>query len=129
MMNLQETISRIKQIMESDSTKVKSILYPIFEKTFNQYTVSVHEDGYVRWLKEDIEDSEEDVRFHKNSWGRLWVEDCDAYKKLISYARLLAMEEKELKSYLIDYLNQRYKSEFSITNPIKSMGDENCEEF
>lgn len=128
-MNLQENISRIKQIMESDSTKVKSILYPIFEKTFNQYTISVDEDGYVRWLKEDIEDPEEDMPFHKNSWGRLWVEDCDAYKKLLSHARLLAMEEKELKSYLIDYLNQRYESEFSITNPIKAMGDDNCEDF
>ena len=128
-MNLQENINRIKTIMEIDDTsKVTSILYPLFDKMFDIYDTTKDEDEYVRWYDKNLTDRGDDnISLHKNWWGRLYVEDCNIYNELMDYKTFLSLTKDDFTNILQKYLNNRYKEIF-LDRPIKNIHYNYCDD-
>jgi hypothetical protein len=121
-MNLQENIQRIKEVMYviSEDEDYTKLLNRQFDKVFNKLTTT-SDEGYVKWFR----DNDEDEVFGKNWSGSFWVHDCDEYGKLSQFILHFLLTEDEFYKILINYLNNKYQTEFG-DRPIKKIYDEEC---
>ena len=51
------------------------------------------------------------------------------YKYIITVPKAIDMEEGDFNNLLCDYINKRYKTEFGIEKPVRSVGNENCQSY
>ena len=118
--NLQESIRRI--LKETREDKLKSFLFQRFDKVFDELNLKVdyEEDNYVYGIWYD---KDEQKIFHRNSWGVLWITNCEPYKELYSYSKLVGIKGKEFKKIFVEYLNNKYLDQF-LQKPFKTVGDE-----
>jgi hypothetical protein len=114
-MNLSENIKRIKSIMEQDKDKLKDLLYPLFDKFFNDHNINNVGENEFEWLDKNNQHS-----FSKNPWGRFWVFNCDNYKKISNLSKFVSISENEFNSILIGYLNEKYGTLFG-KKPIRDI--------
>ena len=97
---------------DEDYTK---LLNRQFDKVFNKLTTT-SDEGYIKWFR----DNDEDSVFGKNWWGNFWVHDCDEYEKLSQFILHFSLTEDEFYKILINYLNNKYQTEFG-DRPIKAI--------
>lgn len=114
--SLQESIKRI--LREELSV---DIIYPDFDGVFNNMEVEslTHKDGtlYVRWKDKDGNNV-----FSRNNWGRLFIHQCEPYRELRFYSRMISQTMEEFEETLIKYLNDKYENEF-MSKPIKQISE------
>jgi len=121
-MNLQETIRKV--LRETKEEKIRSFLFSRFDRVFNELNLEVEYDKefvntmYGKWFNE-----KNDIIFHRNNWGALWVKDCDTYRKLRSYSISVLLNLEEFNNLLIEYLNDRYSNKFK-GKILQKVGDE-----
>ena len=120
-MNLKESIRRI--LKETREDKVKSLLLQEFNKVFDELNLKVdyEENNYVygKWFDKDGKDI-----FHRNDWGVIWIINCEPYKELYIYSKLVGLNEEEFEKILVEYFNNKYLDQF-LQKPFKSVSDEN----
>jgi hypothetical protein len=123
--NLQEQIYRIQEIMgNSKASKIHKYIYRKFDKVFDKLKLERTDDDVYQydWFYEDRDFVKV---FERNDWGRFWIYGCDEYRELLQIGKLFKMSFDEFEAILINYLNERYKSEFE-KKPLKDIGNENC---
>jgi hypothetical protein len=107
-MNTKENISRIKEIMEIPDNDIYSkynrVLYPIFDKIFDNLETSNTDTGGMVWKEKNVNK----ISFHKNWRGILFVHNCELYNKIISYSKYLAIDETDLLFLLTQYMIKKY---------------------
>jgi hypothetical protein len=121
-MKLQETIRKV--LRETKEDKIRSFMFTRFDKVFNELNLVIEYDKkfvntmYGKWFNE-----ENDIIFHRNNWGVLWINDCDPYIKLRSYSISVLLNLEEFNNLLIEYLNDRYSDKFK-GKILQKVGDE-----
>lgn len=124
---IRENIIRIKQLMGviNESSRVQ-FLVKFIDETFDRLDMVKNEDvmiNHFHWY-----DGGEHV-FEKNSWGKLFIYDCDIYRNLRKKADyLLSIGSEEFIELWKNYLNQKYQEEFQ-DRPIRVIGHEDCDKW
>jgi hypothetical protein len=120
-MNLKQSIRRI--LKETREDKIKSFLFQRFDKVFDELNLKVYyeENNYVygRWFDKDGKDI-----FHRNDWGVIWIINCEPYKELYTYSKLVGLNEEEFEEILVEYFNNKYLDQF-LQKLFKTVSDEN----
>ena len=108
---------------ETREDKIKSILLQEFDKVFDELNLKVdyEENNYVygKWFDKDGKDI-----FHRNDWGVIWIINCEPYKELYIYSKLVGLNEEEFEKILVEYFNNKYLDQF-LQKPFKNVSDEN----
>jgi hypothetical protein len=102
--------------------KINKFINSRFDRVFDKLNLEVEDDRgtiYGRWYNEKNEEV-----FHRNHWGKLWINDCETYRELRSYSRLFGLDLEGFNKSLVEYLNDKYLEQFFL-RPIKTVGDEN----
>lgn len=109
-----------KMLKEEISTE---LIYSEFDNIFDNLELDVkNDDGslYVNWI-----DKKYEKVFSRNYYGIFWVGDCELYKELRFYSKMLSQSKKEFEDTLVYYLNQKYIERFNY-RPIKAIEDYTC---
>ena len=137
-MNLQEQISRIQSMMgvinENESTdffyknfdKLIDFFYKNFDKVFDELNL-INTENHLHqynWI-----DNNGKKVFQRNHWGMFWIYGCDKYYDLKIFPKMTGLSFIHFQKILIDYLNNKYKTQFGDEKPLKQIGNENCEEY
>jgi hypothetical protein len=88
-----------------------SLLNRIIIKHYGQGLVMNKTDGdYIKFTIPGIvdKDGDEQMLFHKNYWGLLWINDMEIVKKIKD---LFGFDEDEIKYYLRKYFETKYNIE------------------
>jgi hypothetical protein len=88
-----------------------SLLNRIIIKHYGQGLVMNKTDGdYIKFTIPGIvdKDGDEQMLFHKNYWGLLWINDMEIVKKIKD---LFGFDEDEIKYYLCKYFETKYNIE------------------
>ncbi len=126
-MNLQEQISRIHEMMLiNESDKIKKIVDREFDNFFDNLELIKTEDNihHYNWKTKDKKKI-----FERNHWGRFWIWGCDEWFDLKLIGIIFDLTYEEFEHKLLEYLNNKYKSQFGEENPLKDIRSESCYDF
>jgi len=115
-----ESICNKGEIIKEE--KINKFINSRFDRVFNKLNLKIenHRDTiYGKWFNEKNEDV-----FHRNDWGTLWVTNCETYKELRTYSKLIGLDLEGFNKLLVEYINGKYLEQF-FNRPIKRVGDEN----
>ena len=116
-MSLQESIRRI--LKETKEEKINKFITSNFDNVFDKLELKVVTVGDLRggfyyiWY-----DEENESVFTKNNAGRLYVQDCETFKKIRGYSNVFNLDLSSFKKVLINYLNNKYENDFAKSEPV-----------
>jgi hypothetical protein len=126
-MNLQEQINRIQSMMGViNENKLTDFFHKRFDKIFDELElIKTENDLYqYNWVNNDGKKV-----FERNNWGMFWIYGCDEYYYLKIAPKTAGLSFFEFQEILINYLNNKYATEFGDKKPLKETGSEICDEY
>jgi hypothetical protein len=108
MMNLQENIRKV--LKETREEKINKFITTNFDKVFDKLELIIeYERGtiYGKWFRNGDE-----LVFHRNSYGVLWLTDCETYVKLRDYSKVIRLDLDTFNETLVNYINNKYGEQF-----------------
>ena len=108
-------------LRETKEEKISNFIGHQFDKVFNKLRLEIEYDErwdttlYGRWYDEN-----NDVIFHRNDWGSLFVEDCVTYKKLRRISKGVNLDVYSFNEVLLKFLNNKYMNKFD-NKPLKNV--------
>jgi hypothetical protein len=124
-------VENIKKVLkETREEKVNKFITTNFDKIFDKFELDIELHRgmiYAKW-----HNSENELIMHRNNYGTLWLTDCDIYKKLRDYSKVVRLDLDSFNEMLINYLNNKYGHRFnnrliktvSLADAIHCLGDE-----
>ena len=85
-----------------------SLINRVIVKNYGQELVMDKTDGdYIKFTIPGIvdKDGDDEMLFHKNYWGMLWINDTEIVNKIKD---LFGFDEDEIKKYLSRYFETKY---------------------
>lgn len=125
--SLSEQSNRIKSMMGViNENKLTNFFHKRFDKIFDGLELIKTENNLhqYNWVNNDGKKV-----FERNNWGRFWIYGCDEYYHLKIAPKSAGLSFIEFQEILINYLNNKYSTQFGDEKPLKEIGNETCDEY
>ena len=109
-----------------NENKLTDFFHKRFDKIFDELElIKTENDLYqYNWVNNDGKKV-----FERNNWGMFWIYGCDEYYYLKIAPKTAGLSFFEFQEILINYLNNKYATEFGDKKPLKETGSEICDEY
>lgn len=99
-------------ITESQKSKyVFKIIEDVFDKHHDGIKKIVSSGSYekeMKFISNNTDTKNNNVLYSTNSWGMLWVDDCNSYEEIVNELKYITGDYDEIKSMIMDYFNKKY---------------------